>query len=198
MYCNNCGSLLAQEVSFCSACGSRQDQTQAGSQTPAEQAMYVFRAMRKFGMFKQETAYLVFFKDQLAVAHLSKEQQKQESSKLRQELKSQGVGYFSSVTATMGYWSQYGERYNKMGLPAILAENPANFTVPYMQINRFFFRGWSEHYDSTDDSTSTTKGKIQLQLAGAGKINFSHNSEGNPQLKQFFSSIFGSRLKYRR
>lgn len=198
MFCNNCGNRLAPRASFCPACGKNMVQTRTQSEPRAEKAMYVFRAMRKHSAFKQETAFLVFFKDQLAVAHVSNQQQKQVTGQLRQELKDEGVGYFKSVVATMGYWSQYGERFNQMSLPAILAESPANLAVPYQQITRFYFRGWSEHYNSDDGSTSTSKGKIQIQLAGGSKIKFTHGAEANKQLKEFLTSLFGKRLKYRR
>jgi hypothetical protein len=85
-----------------------------------------------------------------------------------------------------------------MSEAAILVESPENFALPYNQISQFYFRGWSQSYDSSDQSSSTTKGKIQLQLAGGDKIKFSHSLESSRQIRQFLSDIFGNHLKYRR
>lgn len=107
-------------------------QPQHFSQTPLhtiytdETVVWVFRANKKVSMIKKIPTYIVFMRDRVVMAHLTKDLQKSESERLRQRIKAEGKGFIKGSAEMMRYWASYGDKYYTMNTNAILAEDPLN------------------------------------------------------------------------
>lgn len=166
--------------------------------TPAdESAVWVFRTDRKLSILKQMPCYIVFKRDHLVLAHLSKEMMKAESARMQSEVKEQGLGFFKGSAAMMRGWAAYGEKYERMPTRDVLLEDAANMAVGYADIVRCLFRGYST-YSSGDDSADTViTGKLELSLRSGDTIKFTHRQSGSKAIKSTLQGLLGDRLKYK-
>lgn len=152
MYCKQCGSQIESESKFCPSCGSPVAQTpgRAASEyniqepfnqsSNTEEVVWVLTAQRKESFFKRKACSLIFMKDKLIVAHLSAQRQKEESAKISSEIKVQGKGFFKGSAAMMQHWANYHKKYYSMTSEHILAEDPKNFAIQYMNIKKLVYK----------------------------------------------------------
>lgn len=201
MFCRHCGNEIDSESAFCSHCGSPigsepEVLDQAQQDLPkAEPAQWVFRAQRKFSMFKIMPCSIVFFKNRLVLAHLSPALQKAEGAKASAEIKEKGLGFLKGTGEMMRFWSNHSQRYYTMGIDEILLEDPANMVIDQQDIVKVLFRGYSSSGGS--DDTGTT-GKLEFDLAGGDTIKFSHSYASGKEVKESLTNLFGAKLKYKR
>lgn len=209
MYCEQCGAKLEPESKFCPSCGSPvahasgnavseshiQDPFNQSSNT--EEVVWVLTAQRKESFFKRTTCFLIFMKDKLIVAHLSAQRQKEESAKVSSEIKAQGKGFFKGSAEMMQHWANYHKKYYSMASGHILAEDPTNFSIPYMNINKLVYQCESTDIDA-DGSSSGHQGKLDISLFDGKNIKFSHTHSHDSTIKKTLIELFGKTLKYRK
>lgn len=112
----------------------------------------VLSTSKKEGMLKSVPCYLVFLENEIILAHLSKERQKQEMKEYKEQLKAEGKGFFKSTMAMINFWNSYGERYYEMDVQSILNEEPKNYKIRHVEINKFTFKATrSDHTKSGGD-----------------------------------------------
>lgn len=209
MYCEQCGAQLEDESRFCGSCGSSVVQTPVVSSrehispepsnlyNSSEEVVWVFSAQRKESLFKRKPSYLIFMKDKLLVAHLSAELQKQESSRVSSEIKAQGKGFFKGSATMMQFWANYHRKYYSMTSGQILAADPTNFAIPYMNIKKLVYQCESSNIDD-DGRSYGNQGKLVISLLDGNKIEFSHNNSHDKTIQQTLTGLFGNTLKYKK
>ncbi|MDD4542046.1 MAG: zinc ribbon domain-containing protein [Eubacteriales bacterium] len=209
MYCEQCGALLEPESRFCGRCGSSVTQPPVGSAhehispeplnqySGSEEVMWVFSAQRKESLFKRTPAYIILLKDKLLVAHLPAQLQKQESSRVSGEIKAEGKGFFKGSAAMMQFWANYQNKYYSMTSGQILAEDPTNFVIPYVNIKKLVYQCESSSIDD-DGRSYGHQGKLDISLLDGNKIDFSHSISHDKTIKQTLTELFGDTLKYKK
>ena len=221
MFCSQCGKEASPNQAFCSQCGQRlaavppvqqayQPPVQQAYQPPvpqaqvasapaaADQVVWIISTTRHFSMFKVMSCSVVFMRDKVVLAHLSPALQKAESTRVSQDIKANGVGFFKGSAAMMRYWAEWHKRYYTMPVLAILAEDPLNQAIAYSSISDVLFRCFSETI-STDDSNSTaTQGKLHFSLVNGETIKLTHTLADVNHIRDTLASLFGNRLKYKR
>jgi len=226
MFCSQCGNQIRNGDTFCFKCGNRvvsappanpvqqqpQQQApapptyaaqpvayaQAPSAQPTERVVWVFRADRKYSMFKMTPCYIVFMEDKAVLAYLTPALQKAESAKVSSEIKESNQGFFKGSAAMMRYWSEYYKKYYSMSTAAILAEDPTNVVLPYQAITEVLFKGFSETSSSDDNTSSVTHGKLNFEIAGGETLKFTHSQSADRSIQETLTRLFGNRLKYKR
>lgn len=207
MYCEQCGAQLEPESKFCPSCGSPVAQVSGNAgcniQEPfnqssnTEEVLWVLIAQRKESFFKRIACYLIFMKDNLIVAHLSAQRQKDESARVSGEIKAQGKGFFKGSAAMMQHWANYHKKYYSMTSGHILAEDPTNFAIPYMNIKGLVYKCESTDIDA-DGRSYGHQGKLDVSLYDGKKIKFSHTRSHDSNIKKTLIELFGKKLKYRK
>lgn len=166
-------------------------------QSGGEQVLMVLQTNRKYSMMKMTPCYLVFMPDKIILAHLSKERQKEENTRLSQEIKASGKGFFKGSAAMMGYWADYYKRYYQMTSQQIAAEDHENMIIPNQAVSHLLFHAYDTDY-SSDGSQRTSGGKIQITPAGGETLKFSHSIGHKNSIRDTLYQLFGPRLKYKR
>lgn len=207
MYCEQCGAQLEPESKFCPSCGSPVAQASGNAgcniQEPfnqssnTEEVLWVLVAQRKESFFKRKACSLIFMSDKLIVAHLSAQLQKEESAKLSSEIKAQGKGFFKGSTAMMQHWANYHKKYYSMNSAGILAEDPTNFAIPYMNMKGIVYQCESTDIDA-DGRSYGHQGKLDVSLFDGKKIKFLHTRSHDSNIKKMLIALFGKKLKYRK
>ena len=208
MYCEQCGTQLEPESKFCPSCGSPVAQAPGNAvseshiQEPfnqssnTEEVVWVLIAQRKESFFKRKACYLIFLKEKLIVAHLSKERQQEESAKVSSEIKEQGKGFLKGSVAMMQHWANYHNKYYSMTSGQILAEDPANLEIKYHDIETLYYKCESTYMDA-DGRNSGHSGKIVISLSDGEKIKFSHSNSHDSKVKNILEELFDNKLRYR-
>jgi hypothetical protein len=178
---------MADGSKFCTSCGKQQ------SSQPAEQAVLVFPAIRKYSLFKMDTCNIVFMRDRLVLAYLTGDKQKMESAKVAADIKAQGLGFFKGSAYMMRYWADYSKKYYTMDINSILAEDPLNQVIHYSMIMELKYRC----YESGDSDSNSTGGELNLMIINGEPLKFTHTEPGDKQIKSILSSLLGYRLKYK-
>lgn len=201
MFCSQCGKQLLDNAKFCSYCGapvlkSTQPVATHTDPTPInkENVIWVFKADRKFGLFKVVPCHVVFMEDKLVLAYMTAELQKAESAKASAEIKEDKLGFFKGSAAMIKYWANYHKRYYDMSVDDILAQEPSNAIIPYSQITEVLFNG---NEDFNDDTVNTNSGKLHFELTNGETLKFTHSQAANRSIKDTLSRLFGRRLKYK-
>jgi len=209
MYCEQCGAQFEPEIKFCPSCGSPVSQAPGNAvseshiQEPfnqssnTEEVVWVLIAQRKESFFKRRACSLIFMRDKLIVAHLSAQLQKEESAKISSEIKAQGKGFFKGSAAMMQHWANYHKKYYSMSSGHILAEDPTNFAIQYMNIKKLVYQCESTDIDA-DGRSYGHQGKFDISLFEGKKIKFSHTRSHDSTIKKMLIELFGKKLKYRK
>jgi hypothetical protein len=204
-FCTGCGKELKAGAVFCSSCGANQKQEGANaaqstkiSEKTTGGAVLVLSTNKKEGFMKMTPCFIVFYEDELILAHLGKQRQKDEMEKYRLELKEQGKGFFKSAVAMITFWKDYGIKYYSMPKQLILEEETTNTNIAYSSIQKLYFKTITN--SSTDlnyNTSSSTQGKIKLSTV-SGKYKFTHNYyDSNKKIKKILTDLLGKKLKYR-
>ncbi len=208
MHCNQCGAKLEPNSKYCESCGSPVELAitnvahEYNSPEPLNQSVnsevvvWVLKAQRIESFFKRKACYLIFMKDKLIVAHLSKESQREENAKLSSEIKNQGKGFLKGSVAMMQHWANYHDKYYSMTSGQILAEDPANLEIKYHDIETLYYKCESTYMDA-DGRNSGHSGKIVISLSDGEKIKFSHSNSHDSEVKRTLTELFDNKLKYR-
>ena len=77
----------------------------------------------------------------------------------------------------------------------ILAEDPTNFSIPYMNINKLVYQCESTDIDS-DGRSYGHQGKLDVSLIDGRKIKFTHSRSHDNDIKKMLTELFGKKLKY--
>ena len=207
MYCEQCGAQLEPESKFCPSCGRAAAQASGNAgcniQKPlnqssnTEEVLWILIAQRKESFFKRIACYLIFMKDNLIVAHLSAQRQKDESARVSGEIKTQGKGFFKGSAAMMQHWANYHKKYYSMTSAHILAEEPTNFAIQYTNIKKLVYKCESTDIDA-DGRSYGHQGKFDISLFDGKKIKFSHTRSHDSTIKKTLIELFGKKLKYRK
>lgn len=206
MFCSQCGNQLEPGNNFCTKCGFKLDSIEKINSSerlnddlkekPVEDlsnpTIWVFQAQRKFSMLKIFPCNIVFTKDNIVLAHITPALQKLESAKAAKQIKDAKVGFFKGSSEMMRYWADFSDRYYKMSLEEILAEEATNQIINRGDILTALFKGYS------DEEDSDSEGKLQLSLVNGETIKLTHRQSSNSDIKEFFTSYFGERLKYKK
>ncbi|MFZ5974712.1 MAG: hypothetical protein ACOYU3_04805 [Bacillota bacterium] len=148
------------------------------------------------GIFKRIKAYAVFFSDQVVIAHLSKEREKNEGKAMLRAMKQKDQSLLQNVISRFNLWIYYGERYYHMNVQSILNEDPANFSLPHDEVSEFVFKASQE--DAEGDDSGSWIGEILIQAEGRETIDMSHNyRDTNYKIKDVLNGLYGDRLDYR-
>ncbi|NLB19368.1 MAG: zinc ribbon domain-containing protein [Clostridium sp.] len=206
MFCRKCGAELDAQSDFCSNCGAKVSlDPSAGNEekqknpSTTEAAIWMLQVQRKYSMLKIVTCYMVFFKDEMVLAHLSGALRKAESQKASDQIKEKGLGFLKGSAEMMKYWSKFSQRYYTMDVDEILAEDPTNMVIPYEDISKVLFKGSSESFFAGDDSSSSTvDGKLELSLNRGETIKFTHTYSSGREIKDTLTDFFGEKLKYKK
>lgn len=204
-FCTSCGKEIKSGAVFCPGCGTNQKQ----GTTPAAQsekapdqntggADLVLSATKKEGFMKATPCFVVFYKDELILAHMGKQRQKDEMERYRQELKEQGKGFLKSAVAMLTFWRDYGLKYYSMPKQLILEEESVNINISYASMQKLNFKTITNNSTNMNNSTSSsTQGKMKLTTT-SGKIKFTHNYyDSNKKIKKILTDLLGKKLKYR-
>lgn len=209
MYCKQCGAQFEPESNFCPSCGNPVAQvpdnaaSEYNMQEPfdqssnTEEVVWVLTAQRKESFFKRKSCFLIFMRDNLIVAHLSAQPQKEENAKIASEIKAQGKGFFKGSAAMMQHWANYHKKYYSMTSGHILAEDPTNFAIQYMNIKKLVYQCESTDIDA-DGRRYGHQGKLDISLFEGEKIKFSHTHSHDSTIKKTLIELFGKKLKYRK
>ena len=224
MFCSQCGHAIREGDAFCTRCGNRvalapptihnpvyqppspipaqPAQTFAYAPAPAprlaEKIVWIFRADRKFSIFKMTPCYIVFMEDKAVLAFITPELQKREGDRVSREIKEANTGFFKGSAAMMKFWSDYYKKYYTMSSAAILAEDPTNVILPYHQISEVYFKGFYESVSSGDSSSTVTQGKFEIETANGENYKFTHSQTADRSIQETLTRLFGSRLKYKK
>lgn len=206
VFCRNCGHQIDEQSDFCSQCGARVTMEPVTNQEkvrevfePSESAISVFQVQRKYSMFNIVSCNVVFFKDKVALAHLSSALRKAETQKATDAVKEKGLGFLKGSAEMMRYWSKFNQRYYHMGLDEILAEDPSNMVISYRDITKVLFKASRESFISGDDSSSSTvSGKMEITLNQGEEIKFTHGMSSSREIKELLTNFFGDKLKYKK
>lgn len=216
MYCDKCGAQLEPESKFCTNCGSSTAQIPENSapednsqefeyRNPEplnqnggnEAVVWVLTAQRRESFFRRKPCYLIFMKDKLIAAHLSPQFQKAENTRISSEFKAQGKGFFKGSAAMMKHWANYHKKYYSMTSGQILAEDPANFAIQYLDIKKMVYQCESMDIDG-DGRSSGHQGSIKITFFPGKKVKFSHSRSHDSSVKKTLIELFGKKLKYKK
>jgi hypothetical protein len=198
-FCTNCGKQIDEGRNFCSGCGQKLTKQEPAFVKDEQRAKLVLSTNRKEGFLKSIPCYLVFFNNEVVLAHLGRQRQKSEIEAFRKELKEQGKGFLKSTFAMINFWRDYGQKYYVTHMSTILEEEPGNISITYSDMTRFLFKAVSRNAgtDNTTNTGSTSYGKILIKTA-ATKYKFTHNYyDSNKKIKQILSDLLGKTLKYK-
>ncbi len=129
-------------------------------------------------------------------AFLSPERQKYENDKVSQQVRAQGLGFFKGSAAMMKFWADYGNKYYAMNTAAVLADDPLNSVLPYVQISEVLYRCYDQSTDM-DGDPSTTMGRLRFSFPG-GLFDLVHTQYDSKSVRETLTGLFGPRLIYRR
>lgn len=209
MYCQKCGAQIVPESSFCTACGNpvaKNFGSTVSGYNPSPPVnlfnntvtvSWVLVAQLKESLFKRKACSVVFMRDRLVIAHLSAQRQKEENSRITEEIKSEGKGFFKGSAAMMQYWANYHKKYYTMTPEQIQSEDPANFVVWYENIKKLIFKCETTDIDA-DGRSYGNQGSLDISLADGRKISFSHSCSNDSSIKKTLTDLFDSKLKYRK
>ncbi len=209
MFCTHCGFKVEAQSQFCAKCGSlvasdsEPKAAKAAPETPfgradtTEEIAWVLITQRKLSLIKRVACNLVFMKDKVIVAHLSPELQKAESAKISQEIKASGTGFFKGSAKMMQYWANYYKKYYSMNTSQILAEDPANFVLPYQSVKAVMFQCESQSMDE-DGRSYGSQGKLNITMADGKTFKFSHSRAHDRTVKETLTRLLNGKLKYKR
>jgi hypothetical protein len=201
-FCTNCGKQIDEGRNFCSGCGQKLTKQEPALVKEEQRARLVLSTNRKEGFLKSIPCYLVFFNDEVVMAHLGRQRQKSEIEAFRKEMKEQGKGFLKSTLAMINFWRDYGQKYYVTHRSAIMEEEPGNISIPYSDMARFLFKAVSRNVgnvgtDTTTNTGSSSYGKIIIKTAST-KYKFTHNYyDSNKKIKQILSDLLGKTLKYK-
>jgi uncharacterized OB-fold protein len=203
MYCVNCGNKLFEGVKFCSQCGNVVDsyktkvqaQTQSQSQTFIKPD-FVMTTSKKEGILKATICYLIFYRDSIVLAHLSKERQKDETKKFQEKIKAEGNGFLKRTMIMANFPDEYGERYYNMQTDDILNEDHSNHKIDNDQIQKIVFKAASTFTGSDGSYTKRREGEVIIHCP-ANKLKFTHRyRDSDNNIKEILTAIYGAKLKY--
>ena len=198
-FCIKCGRDLKADILQCDHCAidKGHHHTPDGNKAKAEnQPLMVLCADRSIGIFRRIKAYAVFFRDQIVIAHLSKEREKSEGKALLRAMKHKDQSLLQNVISRFNLWIYYGERYYDMNVQSILNEDPANFSLKHDEVSEFFFKANQE--DAEGDDPDSWVGEIVIRAEGKETTDMSHNyRDTNCKIKDILSGLYEDRLEYR-
>jgi hypothetical protein len=157
----------------------------------------VLSTSRTLGFFKSVPCYLVFYENEMILAHLSKQVQNQAIEQYRQEQKDQGKGVLRTMVAMAGIWNNYGQRYYQMPKEDILKQDSMNTALPYAAVTSVLFKTAREYQDTQNAQTGRHPGKLHLQTA-TEKFRFQHQYfDSRKNIKSLLEACFGNKLTYK-
>ena len=163
----------------------------------ASSVKLVLTTTRKLGFFKAIPCYVIFYDNELVLAHLSKQTEKDALQQFRQEQKEQGKGIFKTMFAMAGFWQNYGQRYYTTSKEDILQQDSMNMTLPYAGITSFLFKTARRDTNHTNQNPSHYAGKIVIKTA-TEKMTFQHQYFDTRQnIKTLLQSVLGAQLQYK-
>ena len=222
MFCTSCGKQIVAGAAFCQNCGSRvgqpgtpplapvypappppppprpappaTGQPSYGAPVPgAEDVLLTLRMERKLSLANSVICNVVFKRQWLVLAHLTKQLLQAENAKLQ----AQGVGVFKRSAAQMRLWSDSGKRYLSMTTDAVLAEDPTNRVICYDTISSVEFK--CAHETTDEDGYSNGMGKSHFVLVTGGEtLKFTHQEANSRELQNALTGLFGPKLIYKR
>jgi hypothetical protein len=193
-YCGNCGKQLSDGAAFCNSCGTKTGQTRPENASVKQEARLVLAGSKKEGFLKRSSCYVVFYDNDLVLAHVGKDRQNDEMNRYRNELKEQGKGFFRSAAAMIGFWNHYGDRYYTMSKQQMINEDAKNRTIAYVDISKLIFK--TVNRSTVENSGSSATGMMTIKTA-SGKVQLTHNyHDSNKKIKGILTDLFGKKLRY--
>lgn len=145
---------------------------------------------KRVSIFARTYCFLVFFNEEIVLACLNKETERDLVRKWQDDNKDNE--YALSEKDFRKFLSQYVQKYYEMSAEDILNEDKRNFILSYLDIKHICFKASKK----SNSFLAEEVGSLTIQTAGK-KFKFTHHyRDWNRNICTVLSDLYGNRIKY--
>jgi hypothetical protein len=207
-FCPHCAQEIDGDARFCPHCGQQIIRPGMAPPAPAattdgpaqEMPLLAFSVQLKKGMLSSQPYIFIGTPQRLILAAFDNKKYQTFIQQQKMAAKERGDGFLKKIGNAMMSGFAFVDQYRTMPPQAILAENKANFFIPWTEVEWLRYqKKESESYDGDSNISSTTT-TIKLTVrAGGNEFKMGVSSMGNREQEylQHFHQLLGERFRNR-